>query len=139
LPPRGRARTRPGHPARPGRRGGPLRPPLRASLDAVFRGPGDLPCIGRVLQHPRGDRRLRRRPPQGPQAAAVITFRDANEADVPAIVQLVTRAYRGEASRAGWTTEADLLDGERIDPDVLLADIRRPGSRVLLAEREGQL
>jgi len=69
----------------------------------------------------------------------VITFRDANEADVPAIVQLVTRAYRGEASRAGWTTEADLLDGERIDPDVLLADIRRPGSRVLLAEREGQL
>jgi len=62
-------------------------------------------------------------------------FRDATQADVPAIVALVTSAYRGEASRAGWTTEADLLDGERIDPDLLRADIARPRSRVLLAGR----
>jgi ribosomal protein S18 acetylase RimI-like enzyme len=50
---------------------------------------------------------------------------------------LVTSAYRGDASRAGWTTEADLLDGNRIDPDVLRADIARRRSRVLLAERMG--
>lgn len=62
-------------------------------------------------------------------------FRDATQADVPAIVALVTSAYRGEASRAGWTTEADLLDGARIDPQLLRADIDRPRSRVLLAER----
>ncbi len=31
------------------------------------------------------------------------------------IVNLVNSAYRGEASRAGWTTEADLLDGLRTD------------------------
>lgn len=64
-----------------------------------------------------------------------IVFRDAAEADIPALVALVTSAYRGDASRVGWTTEADLLDGNRIDPDVLRGDIVRPGSRVLLAER----
>lgn len=68
-----------------------------------------------------------------------LSFRDAGPADVPALVALVTSAYRGEASRAGWTTEADLLDGNRIDPDVLLHDIARPRSRVLLAERDGLL
>ena len=64
-----------------------------------------------------------------------IVFRDAVEADIPALVALVTSAYRGDASRVGWTTEADLLDGNRIDPEVLRGDIVRPGSRVLLAER----
>ncbi len=68
-----------------------------------------------------------------------ILFRNAVEADIPALVPLVTSAYRGDASRAGWTTEADLLDGNRIDPDVLRGDIVRPGSRVLLAERAGIL
>ena len=68
-----------------------------------------------------------------------IRYRDATTGDVPALVRLVTAAYRGEASRAGWTTEADLLDGERIDPDVLRADIERPRSRVLLATRGDDL
>ena len=64
-----------------------------------------------------------------------LRFRAATEADIPALVELVTCAYRGQASRAGWTTEADLLDGPRIDPQVLRADIARPRSVVLLAER----
>ena len=68
-----------------------------------------------------------------------LRFRDAAPADVPALVELVTSAYRGDASRQGWTTEADLLDGNRIDPDVLMHDIGRPHSRVLLAERNDQL
>jgi ribosomal protein S18 acetylase RimI-like enzyme len=68
-----------------------------------------------------------------------LCFRDAVPADVPALVELVTSAYRGDASRAGWTTEADLLDGNRIDPEVLLQDINRARSRVLLAERDGAL
>ena len=68
-----------------------------------------------------------------------LRFRSAGNADVDAIVVLVTSAYRGEASRAGWTTEADLLEGNRIDPDVLRADIARPRSRVVLAERDGVL
>ena len=64
-----------------------------------------------------------------------LRFRAATEADIPALVELVTCAYRGQASRAGWTTEADLLEGARIDPQVLAADIARPRSMVLLAER----
>ncbi len=68
-----------------------------------------------------------------------IVFRDAVEADLDALVALVTSAYRGDASRVGWTTEADLLDGERIDREVLREDLRRPRSRVLLAERDGAL
>ena len=65
-----------------------------------------------------------------------IRFRDAVEADIPALVALVTSAYRGDTSRAGWTTEADLLEGNRIDPEVLRGDISRRDSRVLLAERD---
>ncbi|MCW2544096.1 MAG: acetyltransferase [Frankiales bacterium] len=41
----------------------------------------------------------------------------ATEDDVDAVVALVESAYRGDSSRAGWTTEADLLDGQRTDPD----------------------
>jgi GNAT superfamily N-acetyltransferase len=68
-----------------------------------------------------------------------IAFRAATEADIPVLVQLVTSAYRGDASRAGWTTEADMLDGQRIDPAVLGHDIARPRSVILLAERDGAL
>ena len=68
-----------------------------------------------------------------------LTFRAATHADIPALVELVTSAYRGDASRAGWTTEADMLDGQRIDPDGLRRDIDRPRSVVLLAERDGVL
>lgn len=62
-----------------------------------------------------------------------LTFRSATLADIPALVELVTSAYRGDVSRQGWTTEADLLDGQRIDPEVLRQDLLRPRSQVLLA------
>lgn len=44
------------------------------------------------------------------------SFRRATPADIDAIVALAQSSYRGEASRGGWTTEADFLDGQRIDP-----------------------
>lgn len=68
-----------------------------------------------------------------------LTYRTATVADIDALVTLVTSAYRGDASRVGWTTEADLLDGTRIDPDILRQDILRDRSLVLLAERDGAL
>jgi ribosomal protein S18 acetylase RimI-like enzyme len=68
-----------------------------------------------------------------------LRFRTADETDIPALVALVTSAYRGDSSRAGWTTEADLLDGNRIDPEVLRDDLRRERSRVLVAERDGAM
>jgi hypothetical protein len=44
-----------------------------------------------------------------------VMFRYAGSADISAIVALVESAYRGESSRAGWTTEADILGGQRTD------------------------
>ena len=64
-----------------------------------------------------------------------LRYRPATIDDIDAIVALVTSAYRGDESRKGWTTEADFLDGNRVDRDVLRDDIERPRSRVLLAER----
>jgi GNAT superfamily N-acetyltransferase len=39
--------------------------------------------------------------------------------DVPELNILVNTAYRGEDSKKGWTTEANLLDGLRIDEETL--------------------
>ena len=68
-----------------------------------------------------------------------LTFRPATLADIDALVVLVTSAYRGDASKQGWTTEADMLDGQRIDPEVLRKDIERERSLIIIAEREAQL
>ncbi|MCU0977038.1 MAG: GNAT family N-acetyltransferase [Steroidobacteraceae bacterium] len=57
----------------------------------------------------------------------------ATAADVDAIVALVESAFRGEASRAGWTTEADLLDGRRTGPDEIGAIVADPGQVILLS------
>lgn len=67
------------------------------------------------------------------------TFRAATPDDVDAIVALVQSAYRGDASRAGWTTEADLLDGQRTDPRGVLSSITAPDSVVVLAEHDDVL
>ncbi|WP_144118586.1 GNAT family N-acetyltransferase [Catellatospora sichuanensis] len=68
-----------------------------------------------------------------------MTVRAAGPQDVPAIVALVESAYRGDSSRAGWTTEADILQGQRTDADAVAAQVADPDSVVLLAERGGDL
>lgn len=68
-----------------------------------------------------------------------LQFRAATLADVDAIVALVEAAYRGDASRAGWTTEADFLDGRRTGRDDVSACIDRASSVILLAEVDGVL
>jgi ribosomal protein S18 acetylase RimI-like enzyme len=62
--------------------------------------------------------------------------RPATTADVPALVALVNSAYRGDSSKAGWTTEADLLGGQRVDVEGLTDTIARPGNVILLHERD---
>lgn len=63
-----------------------------------------------------------------------LKFRAATQADIPAIVDLVQSAYRGDSSRAGWTTEADILDGRRIDPQGVREPLAQNDSVVLLGE-----
>lgn len=68
-----------------------------------------------------------------------IEIRCAEMADLAQVVALVESAYRGDASRVGWTTEADILDGQRTDPleiQTILADAR---ARLLLAVRGSAL
>ncbi|MGA5583372.1 GNAT family N-acetyltransferase [Streptomyces thermodiastaticus] len=71
--------------------------------------------------------------------ATDLSFRDATVADVDTLVALVESAYRGEASRAGWTTEADILDGQRTDAEGVRAAIETPGSTVFMVERDGRV
>ena len=68
-----------------------------------------------------------------------LTFRPATLTDIPALIALVTSAYRGDTSKQGWTTEADLLDGQRIDAEALRHDIERTDSRILLALENGEV
>jgi ribosomal protein S18 acetylase RimI-like enzyme len=63
-----------------------------------------------------------------------LSFRAADEGDIERVVALVESAYRGEASKVGWTTEADLLDGRRTGRDDIEAILARERSQLLLAE-----
>ncbi len=59
-------------------------------------------------------------------------IRVATIADVPALHALVEAAFRGETARAGWTHEADLLDGQRTDRAALAEVIDDPDRSILM-------
>ncbi|MFF4340556.1 GNAT family N-acetyltransferase [Kitasatospora sp. NPDC001540] len=73
-------------------------------------------------------------PTSAPTAPAQPVFRTAQLRDVPGLVALVESAYRGESSRAGWTTEADLLEGQRTDEAAVADLLGRPDSVVLVVD-----
>jgi ribosomal protein S18 acetylase RimI-like enzyme len=77
-------------------------------------------------------------PPQE-SGETTLTYRDAAESDVEALVALIESAYRGDSSRGGWTTEADILEGQRTDPQGVLDVITTPGSRLMAVERDGEI
>jgi len=68
-------------------------------------------------------------------------FRFAILSDIEALLDLVESAYRGQRSRAGWTTEADMLEGQRTDRAELEQLIADPRARIVLgldgAEADG--
>lgn len=55
--------------------------------------------------------------------------------DATTLNQLVNSAYRGDGSRQGWTTEADLLDGTRID-EAAIRELIQKSDTVILIYRE---
>jgi len=59
--------------------------------------------------------------------------------DARALSVLVNSAYRGDTSRAGWTTEADLLDGTRTDAEALRDLIKTPGTTILKCIKDDQI
>jgi len=66
-------------------------------------------------------------------------LRAAVPADAEAMAALINRAYRGESSRAGWTTEADILTGVRTTVAELQERISQPQIRFFTAWQEQQL
>lgn len=59
-------------------------------------------------------------------------IQQASAADIPALVALINSGYRGEASKKGWTTEADLLHGElRTDIPTLSGILENPTAVML--------
>lgn len=66
-------------------------------------------------------------------------FLSATDDDVPGIVALMNRAYRG-AGAAGWSTQEPYLSGDRITEDVLRADLAsKPQASLLKWEDGGSL
>jgi GNAT superfamily N-acetyltransferase len=62
----------------------------------------------------------------------------AGESDVAELVQLINSAYRGDSSKAGWTTEADILDGTRIDEAGVLEIMHSPKEDLHIFRLEGE-
>jgi N-acetylglutamate synthase-like GNAT family acetyltransferase len=62
----------------------------------------------------------------------------ASENDIPELVALINSAYRGDSSKAGWTTEADILDGTRIDETGVLEIIHSPNEDLHIFRLEGE-
>ena len=67
------------------------------------------------------------------------TFRYARQADTPALVDLIERAYRGEDTAGAWNSESHLLKGPRTNDDEVSTLIAREDSRFVIAEADGRL
>jgi predicted N-acetyltransferase YhbS len=66
-------------------------------------------------------------------------FCKANKDDAAQMTSLINSAYRGEFSRKGWTTEADLLDGSRTDTDEILSLMANDNSMFILCKQNSEL
>jgi ribosomal protein S18 acetylase RimI-like enzyme len=68
-----------------------------------------------------------------------VSIHPARPADADVLTDLIRSAYRGQDSRAGWTSEADLVEGERISRDQVLAMISAGGSLLLVGADASQI
>ncbi|MCQ6255363.1 GNAT family N-acetyltransferase [Pseudomonas sp. Q11] len=60
----------------------------------------------------------------------------ASAADIPDVVSLLNRAYRGDGDEGGWTTEAGLISGDRISQATLRAEIAEKPHATLLVWKQ---
>lgn len=59
--------------------------------------------------------------------------------DIPALNILINSAYRGETSKKGWTTEANLLEGKRTNEEELTETILDPKNTILKYTENNQI
>ena len=69
----------------------------------------------------------------------MLTFRAATPADLPSLATFVNRAYRGDSARKGWTHEADLLGGTRVDETLLAEQIATPNVTLIVSLENTEL
>jgi ribosomal protein S18 acetylase RimI-like enzyme len=69
----------------------------------------------------------------------ILPTRAATAADSPALVAQVNSAFRGDSSKDCWTTEADLLGGQRVDVERIVETIASAHHVVLLHEQDDEL
>ena len=69
----------------------------------------------------------------------MLIFQKAEISDASAIAQLINSAYRGEASRKGWTTEADLLEGLRTTTADVAKIIKREDAFMLIGTHNNEI
>lgn len=64
-------------------------------------------------------------------------IRFAVQSDIPDLVLLINSAYRGEVSKKGWTTEANLISGDiRTDKNQMEELMKTPGAVFLVYQNE---
>ena len=68
-----------------------------------------------------------------------LLFYKADKQDAESLTTLINSAYRGEISRIGWTTEADLLDGRRTDIEEVLSLITDNDSMFIVCKTDSAL
>jgi len=68
-----------------------------------------------------------------------LSIAKAEKQDAERIAALVNSVYRGESSKQGWTSEADLLSGLRTNAEEILRLISSDDSMVLLCRAEAEL
>ncbi|CAA9200732.1 GNAT family N-acetyltransferase [Flavobacterium collinsii] len=59
--------------------------------------------------------------------------------DIPALTVLINSAYRGEISKKGWTTEANLLEGKRTDEQEMTEIFLDPKNTILKYTENDQI
>lgn len=65
-------------------------------------------------------------------------YRLATVRDADSIAALVNSVYRGESGRRSWTTEAELIDGLRIDPTGVHEIIAHENACILVVFPDGE-
>src|ERR1700735_921938 len=60
----------------------------------------------------------------------------ATESDYPSIVDLANLAFRGVGPEAGWNSEADFIEGQRLPESLLRADLAAKPDALLLTCRD---
>jgi ribosomal protein S18 acetylase RimI-like enzyme len=65
-----------------------------------------------------------------------ISISIARDEELDEVAGLVNSGFRGDSSRAGWTTEADFLGGQRTDSALLRAELTATPGAVVLTMRD---